>query len=353
MSHPGVFVHIVTWNSAPYIGRCLDSVINQTGYLLSRNLYVHVSDNASSDGTPAIVRDAGNDVVLTENGANFGFCCGHNEGLLRFLASPFDYFLVLNPDVRLEPGALRDLVVAAEDDSACGMTCPKLLRANESLDPVHPPVLDAAGMRLTLDLRHLDRGSERPDTGVYGDKEYVFGASGACVLMKRAFINDMLIDDGAHGKIVQSIFPALELAKRDRPQLFDEAFFAYREDADLCWRMMGTGWKCTYVPSAVGYHKRVVLPQNRSRLPAELNLHSVRNRFLLQINNYSFNEQWISFVPGVLFRNVLVILGVLLFERTSIPAFVHLVRLWRRAFFIRRQNMRRRKELRKSAAVLT
>ena len=61
----------------------------------------------------------------------------------------------------------------------------------------------------------------------------------------------------------------------------------YREDADVAWRAQLMGWRCLYVPYARGYHVRKVLPGNRRALPPEINMHSVKNRFLMRIKNIS------------------------------------------------------------------
>ena len=68
-------------------------------------------------------------------------------------------------------------------------------------------------------------------------------------------------------------------------EFFDADFFAYREDADLAWRAQLFGWKCLYTPLAVAYHVRQVLPEKRSALPALINMHSVKNRWLMRIKN--------------------------------------------------------------------
>ena len=50
---------------------------------------------------------------------------------------------------------------------------------------------------------------------------------------------------------------------------FDPDFFAYREDADVAWRAQLLGWRCLYVPGAVGYHVRTVVPGNRRDVPGD------------------------------------------------------------------------------------
>ena len=71
---------------------------------------------------------------------------------------------------------------------------------------------------------------------------------------------------------------------------FDSDFFLYREDADLAWRLPKLGWRCLYVPAAVACHRRRNLPERRRRMSALANMHSVKNRFLLRINNQTAAE---------------------------------------------------------------
>ena len=71
----------------------------------------------------------------------------------------------------------------------------------------------------------------------------------------------------------------------------------YREDADVAWRAQLMGWRCIYTPHARGYHVRNVLPGNRRALPPEINMHSVKNRFLMRIKNMTpdlYRRNWLS-----------------------------------------------------------
>ncbi len=114
-------------------------------------------------------------------------------------------------------------------------------------------------------LRHLDRGSLEVDNGHFRNYEYVFGATAAAALYRREMIDDISLDG----------------------EFFDTDFFVYREDADVAWRAQLMGWKCLYAPYARGYHVRKALPGNRRALPPEINMHSVKNRFLLRMKNMS------------------------------------------------------------------
>ena len=132
------------------------------------------------------------------------------------------------------------------------------------------------------------------------------------------------------------IHPQLEPGYDTRPQLFDEAFFAYREDADLAWRAQRLGVRCRFVPEAIGYHRRHVLPELRRQLVGGINLLSVQNRFLLQLNNVSSILSFRVLLRGLLFRNFLVLVAVFLREWTSRPALKRIVILARRARAVHR-----------------
>ncbi len=337
MSNLRLLVHVVTWNSEGSIAACVQSVVQQQGFVLGESLVLRVTDNCSSDSTLEKARaleQTGVEVCV--NNANLGFCGAHNQGIQHFLEGQFDAVVILNPDVRLEPTALQcmtDVLTGAHD---IGMVTPKLLRAKVDLSPVEPPVLDAAGMVLTTSLRHFDRGSGEIDVGRFDQPEDVFGGTGACLLITQRCVEDLLLSPQISDEPVTRIYPQLAAGTSDRPKLFDEAFFAYREDADISWRAQLLGWRCRYEPRAVGYHVRVVVPERRTQLPAALNRYSVRNRFLLQIHNWRLSQGVCSLVNGILFRNLIVIFGVLVRESSSFGALVEVVRLLPRALEIRR-----------------
>ena len=100
-------------------------------------------------------------------------------------------------------------------------------------------------------------------------------------------------------------------------EFFDSDFFVYREDADVAWRAQLMGWKCLYAPYARGYHVRKVLPGNRRALPPEINMHSVKNRFLMRIKNISPNLYWRNWF-SITARDLMVVMCCLLWEHTSL-----------------------------------
>jgi GT2 family glycosyltransferase len=176
-----------------------------------------------------------------------------------------------------------------------GSATGKLLRG--SGDEIAPTeIVDSRGIRMTRNGRHFDIGAGERDQDENGPRE-VFGVSGAAAVHRREFLNDA------------SLFG----------EVLDESFFAYREDADLAWRGRLLGWKALYVPEAVAWHVRRVTPERRDSLPPEINMHSVKNRFLLRIKNEGGPLAVRNF-PYELARDALVVGAALTVERTSLPA---------------------------------
>ena len=78
---------------------------------------------------------------------------------------------------------------------------------------------------------------------------------------------------------------------------FDPDFFVYREDADVAWRAQLLGWRCIYTPAARAYHVRSVTPENRRSVPRGINMHCVKNRFLMRIKNVTagvYRRHWLA-----------------------------------------------------------
>jgi GT2 family glycosyltransferase len=315
---PRVQVGIVTYNSVEHLEACIQSLKAQT----HKDFSVSLWDNASTDGTSAIIaRHRGFLSFLYLSNHNAGFCAAHNR-LIESADS--EYVLALNPDVVLDSLFLEVLIREMDRDPGAGSATGKLLRRRaEASGPAQPGilnVLDSAGIYMTPNQRHLDRGSGEIDTGQYERHEYVFGASGAAAFYRRTMLEDI----------------------RYGNEYFDESFFAYREDADLAWRAQWTGWRCLYVPEARGYHVRQVLPERRSTLPDAINMHSFKNRFLLRIKNMDLGTYARFFVPITL-RDMAALAYVVARERSSLPAIPLLYRSLPRALAMRRSiKMHRR-----------
>ena len=305
---PSVSVGIVTFHPDDLLARCIASVRAQD----FPDLTLHVWDNATTATSQALIASLADASERTYSDANLGFSGGHNALIVR---RPADYYLCLNPDAILDPGYVSRLVETLQAAPAAGSATGRLLRLDE------PDILDSTGIVMTPDQRHLDRGAGLPAAGRYqSGPESIFGPSGAVALYRRAMLDDIAFAG----------------------EYFDQAFFAYREDADLAWRARWRGWDSLYVPTALAWHRRRVTPERRSDLPAEINRYSVRNRFLLRLKNQPLGLAWRFFVPGLV-RDAQVIGYVLLREWSSIPGLVDAVRLLPSMVGKRRHVLGRRK----------
>jgi GT2 family glycosyltransferase len=303
-----VSVVLVTWNSAAYLRRCLEGIRGQT----HRDLELLVVDNASTDDSLAVVGDAAR---IIRNDTNRGFSAAVNQAIA---IARGDFVQLVNPDCYLTPTYIETLVAAFDAmGETFGMATGKLLRARgPNLDATNE--IDSLGMRMTRTGRHLDiTTNHQPPTT---NRLEVFGVSGAAAMFRRSFLRDVAIDG----------------------EVLDEDFFAYREDADLAWRGRLFGWRAFCEPAAVGHHVRRVTPEARRELPASINMHGVKNRFLLRLKNQGAYLA-IRNAPFELARDLVVLLAALTIERSSLPAFAWLWRNRAKVLAKRRMIQSRRK----------
>jgi N-acetylglucosaminyl-diphospho-decaprenol L-rhamnosyltransferase len=200
---------------------------------------VTVVDNSSSDGSPEALVSADHDVKLVQTGTNLGYGAAANRGIA---VTGSDFVLVSNSDVAVHAGALRSLVEVLGRDTTIAIAGPRTLEADGTRYPSarrFPSLLDAAGHALLGDLAPANRFTRRYrmgdlDTDKVAEVDWV---SGACFLARRRTLEEL----GG----------------------FDETYFMYAEDADLCWRARRAGWGVVYVPDAVVTHLRGISTARR------------------------------------------------------------------------------------------
>ena len=298
-SRTSVLVTIVTHNHEQYIKPCLESILSQTV-----TVRIKLIDNGSTDSTLQQARSVSG-VEIEASATNLGFSVAHNR-LLE--GEDFEFALLLNPDVVLTPDYLELVLMNVNRYPAVGLAGGKLLRMDERGTPVRKEgafVFDSTGIYFTPQQRHFDRGSNQPDVGQYDRLEFVFGITGAAVVVRKSLYDDLLESQG---------------------EFLDEDFFAYREDADLSWRARLRGWEALYVPDALAFHVRKVLPEKRRSVDSQINYHSVKNRFLMRWKNIDSSVFWRCF-PHMWVRDIGIVLYILAKERSSIAAWYELRRL--------------------------
>ena len=201
--------------------------------------HVVVVDNASTDGSLEALVAEDPTVVLVRTGANLGYGSGVNRGLA---ATEGEYVLVTNPDVAMHGGALVRLRLVLDADPTIAIAGPGVREPDGSRYPSarrFPSLTDAAGHALLGQLWPENRFSRRYrmaeiQTAVTTPVDWV---SGACFLARR----DALEELGG----------------------FDEGYFMYAEDVDLCWRAHRAGWGVAFVPEAEVTHLQGVSTARR------------------------------------------------------------------------------------------
>lgn len=229
-SPPDLTAIVVAFDSGPELASSIESVRREAARegLAAQILVV---DNASHDGAPAALT-ASADTTVLRNDRNVGFGAAVNRG---FRAAEGRRVLLLNPDAQLREGALRPLLDALDDDPSVALAAPTL-RLHDGTDQESPrrfyDVAAVLGRRTPL--RHLAgprRAAERHlvDGSALEGPTDVDWVTGAAMLLDR----DAMPGDGP----------------------FDERFFLYFEDVDLCRRLRATGRAVRFVPDAVVDHR--------------------------------------------------------------------------------------------------
>lgn len=217
---------VVNYNARDYL---LESIASLRREQLSD---VVVADNASVDGSEAAVRAADPDVTYVQTGANLGYGTGVNRAVARTIGDQ-PFLLCLNADARVEPGAVAAMLAAFDGRPEVGIVGPRIEDPDGTLYPsvrTFPKPLDAVGHAVlgmvwgsnpfTRRYRMLDLDHDVP-----ADVDWV---SGSCFLIRRACW------DAIGG--------------------FDEGYFMYAEDVDLCWRARKAGWEVAFEPTARVIH---------------------------------------------------------------------------------------------------
>ena len=226
MSEPTLDVVVVAYRAQELLRACLTSLREHP---TTDPMRVWVVDNASGDGTAELVRAEFPEVDLIESPRNVGFGAANNL-VLESTHSPFA--LVLNPDTRVTAGALDRLLDVLREREDVGMIGPRLVREDGSFDHAarrsFPTPLSALGHFTGVGRR--DRA--HPALAAYRAPDVESGrvdaVNGAFMLMRREALDEVGV--------------------------FDEGYWMYMEDLDLCYRFDAEGWVTWYEPSATVVH---------------------------------------------------------------------------------------------------
>jgi GT2 family glycosyltransferase len=265
MNTPLVSIVILNWNCKPFLNLCIRSVLSQT----YPNIEFFVMDNASTDGSVEFLKENFGNIPLVVNPTNLGFSKAHNIAIRQ---SRGKYYMPLNPDVILSPDFVEKLVKALEDEEQKGIkvgsASGKIYFCDDKGNPTS--IIYTTGHVLTKNRKPHNRGYKRVDRGQYDQREYIFGANGACPLYRRDMLEDVSIEG----------------------EYFDELFFVYGDDYDLGWRAQLLGWKCIYIPTAIAYHRG---KGTGGLYTSFVQFQYARNRYLTVLKN----DFWVHFLADL------------------------------------------------------
>lgn len=251
------WVVVLNWNGKEYLRDCLKTAFAQT----YPDYRVVVVDNASTDGSAAIVPDEFPEATLVSLPENLHFARGTNAGIRAALKDPAcAYVATLNNDTQVDPEWLAAMMRTAEEPGV-GSVASKLLLMD------HPNLLNGAGIRILRDGGAVDRGWLEKDEGQYDRDPDVFGPSAGAALYRREAL--------------------------DSVGLFDEDFVAYLEDVDLAWRMRLAGLTSRFASDSIVYHKHSASTAPMSPWKAYI---SERNRIWNLVQNYP--RRYIAVAPA-------------------------------------------------------
>lgn len=225
MTAPRVTVVVVTYNSADVLGDCLASI-----ELHAPGARAVVVDNASSDGSAEVALAAGAFVTLVRSEENEGFAKANNRGLETVET---EFALILNPDARLTSSAIPQLLAAADRLPAAVAFGPKTVHEDGRPQVSFGPDLSLAAeyrqRKLVKGVRSGEAGALEVLRALTTEEREVDWISGSCMLLRMP-------------------------AARDAG-FFDERYFLYEEDADLCLRLRQAGGRVMFIPQAVVIHE--------------------------------------------------------------------------------------------------
>lgn len=228
MNPSDLAIVIVNYNAGEYLARCVASVFECAGGLA---LDVLVIDNASRDGSARATSERQPRMRLIENPTNRGLSAAWNQGA-RETDAP--WLLFLNPDAEIWAGDLGALVAVGERRADVALLGPLVRNPDGTIyesGRVFPSVGQAVGHAFlgpVVPSNRFTRAYRQADWDRTTERE-VDWVSGACMLIRRSAF--------------------------DQVGAFDEAFWLYGEELDLCTRLRGAGWKVLATPELEIVHE--------------------------------------------------------------------------------------------------
>lgn len=202
-----ISIIIISYNTAVLTLECLAS-IQKSQEKLEKEIFV--VDNASTDNSVALIRKRFPQIAVIANPQNKGFGAANNQALKECKGR---YIIFLNPDTTIKPDALENAVAFMDANKHVGLAGAKILNPDGSLQP---------------SVSYKYPGEKFADSELMGLAGEIACVLGAFMIARKPLL------DNLHG--------------------FDEDFFLYGEDQDLCWRIRENGFSIGYIEDAAILH---------------------------------------------------------------------------------------------------
>jgi N-acetylglucosaminyl-diphospho-decaprenol L-rhamnosyltransferase len=226
MPEPELDIVIVSYRSIELLRACLTSLRTNRP---KRTCRIWVVDNASRDGTAEMVKSEFPEVELIAADTNLGFSAANNLAIRRGTAP---YVLALNPDTSITPGALDHMLEVIESNDSIGIAGCHLDREDGTFDHAarrsFPTPLGALGHFTGIGRRSRAPAKLAQYRAPSVERGPVDAVNGAFMLMRRLALEEV--------------------------GLFDEGYWLYMEDLDLCYRFAQAGWTTWYDPDVTVRH---------------------------------------------------------------------------------------------------
>lgn len=240
MNSPLVYVIVLNFNGSRWLTACLES-LRATEYANFKTLLV---DNASTDDGVELVRKNFPEVELIINSANLGFSEGNNIGIRAALAAGADYVVLLNPDTKVEPSWLSELIAVGERNHEVGILGAVQLVYDS--DEFNSWTTTALSQHLAfLSTKPHEENTKKNNT------DFAFLREPSCDFVEEPFQRNWIPVEWVEGACF-----AIKREPIETVGLLDPIYFAFYEEIDFCRRAALRGYQTALVPLSRIHHFR-------------------------------------------------------------------------------------------------
>jgi len=274
---PVISVVIVSYNTCQLLEKCLNVLLKDSPEIA---LQIIVVDNASSDGSCELISSKFPQVTLIKSEKNLGFAAANNKG---FALAKGKYVVLLNSDAFLHPGTLQNAFSKMENDPHIGLGGAQLVGLEGERQPSARPF--PAFFNYFLRLSGL--ADKYPHSKIFGTGDGTVNG----------------FKDARETDWVPGAFSIIRRSVLDRVGYFDEKFYFYYEEIDLCRRIKAAGYSVWYWPDVVVTH--LVGGSSKSKTDSEYKANSNDKMMLWYFRStFIYYRKYYGFVGAQVIKNI-------------------------------------------------